>query len=337
MPSTPGITDIADPDFVNQTLLQSDCENYDDRGNAIGNIPESSTLHQEKPTAEKLNVMCAALRSTATTIQGAAAIGDGAACSLLGRSPNSSGARADITASTNGHVARRSSNAIAFGTLEAGAFATGPGIVTPSMLDNAASGTVLGRVAGGSGVRSDLTLASLGGATILHRETAALDVTSTASATAVLSYTLPAATLTAGHSLRISIRGHYSNNDNGNLRTHGYALNFGGVTLWADAGISMSGLTAFVQRTVIFELTIFALSNTLHYLTGWGQFGGSNAAATGFGDISSSNALNPWPLHGIDSTVDISSAGRLLEFTVQHSSNLATLHWVRRGAWVELL
>lgn len=81
---------------------------------------------------------------------------DATALSLLGRAANSAGDYADIVAGTNGHVMRRNADALAFGTLVAGSFATGPGIVTPAMLDNGAACSVIGRAANSSGARADI-------------------------------------------------------------------------------------------------------------------------------------------------------------------------------------
>jgi hypothetical protein len=80
----------------------------------------------------------------------------GAALSVWARASNTEGALTNVAAATTGHVFRRSGTALAFGTLEAGAFATGPGIVTFAMMDNAAARTVAGRSANSSGVRADI-------------------------------------------------------------------------------------------------------------------------------------------------------------------------------------
>lgn len=80
-----------------------------------------------------------------------------AGLSLKGRAANTTGAIADITAGTTGHVCRRSGTTLGFGTLEAGAFTTGPGIVTPGMLDNGGARSVLGRSANSSGARADIS------------------------------------------------------------------------------------------------------------------------------------------------------------------------------------
>lgn len=85
-------------------------------------------------------------------------LGRGAALSVKGRTSNSAGAVADITAGTLGHVLRRDATpALTFGTLLAGSFATGPGIVTPAMLDNGGARSVLGRSANSSGARADIS------------------------------------------------------------------------------------------------------------------------------------------------------------------------------------
>ncbi len=109
----------------------------------------------------------------------------GTACSIKGRAANSTGVIADISAATLGHVLRRDATpVIGFGTLLAGAFATGPGIVTPAMLDNGSARTVLGRSANSAGARADISGAgtstvpqvlSDNGTTVAFRSMAALD------------------------------------------------------------------------------------------------------------------------------------------------------------------
>lgn len=155
---TPTITDPLNPLFNVQAWVQSNKTNYDETGNPIGDIPEDSTLHQQKLTAEVLNGLCAAQRSMSTWSQGVdagAALSDGAALSVLGNATNATAARTDIAFGTSGHVLRRSGTTVGAGTLIAGSFATAPGIVTPAMLDNGTARSVLG-VAGGSAARADI-------------------------------------------------------------------------------------------------------------------------------------------------------------------------------------
>jgi hypothetical protein len=84
------------------------------------------------------------------------AIAGHAALSVIGRSANSSGVAADIAFGTDGFVLRRSGSSVAAGLLTAGAFATGPGIVTPAMMDNASARSVVGRAANSGGARADI-------------------------------------------------------------------------------------------------------------------------------------------------------------------------------------
>jgi hypothetical protein len=91
-----------------------------------------------------------------------AMLDNGAAVSLLGRSANSSGARADIAAAINDRILSRTSNQLGFTQVTAGMFPTGPGVVTPAMLDNGAALSLLGRSANSSGARADITAPSDG-------------------------------------------------------------------------------------------------------------------------------------------------------------------------------
>lgn len=80
----------------------------------------------------------------------------GAALSTWVRASNTAGALTNVTAGTDGHVLRRSGTTLGYGTLRAGAFATGPGIVTFAMMDDGSARSVPGRAANSSGVRADI-------------------------------------------------------------------------------------------------------------------------------------------------------------------------------------
>jgi hypothetical protein len=68
----------------------------------------------------------------------------GSACSLLGRSANSTGQRADIAASTNDRVLARSGNALSFMQ------------ITDAMVANATARSVKGRAANSAGAQADI-------------------------------------------------------------------------------------------------------------------------------------------------------------------------------------
>lgn len=91
----------------------------------------------------------------------------GSALSVWCRASNSSGPLTNVSAASDGGVFRRSGSALSFGTLEAASFTTGPGIVTPSMLDNGSAISVLGRSANSAGARADITASTQGH--VLHR------------------------------------------------------------------------------------------------------------------------------------------------------------------------
>jgi hypothetical protein len=85
-----------------------------------------------------------------------AKIRDSAALSVIGRSANSTGDPADIAASSDGEVLRRSGTALGFGTLASTAFADNT--ISPARLTNASGATVLG--ATGAGAISQLSAAN---------------------------------------------------------------------------------------------------------------------------------------------------------------------------------
>jgi hypothetical protein len=91
-----------------------------------------------------------------------AKIRDSGALSVIGRSANSSGDPADISAvAASGAVLRESGSTIDFGTLATGAY--GDGTVTNAKLADMAAGTVKGRqIDSGTGVPVDLTGLELG-------------------------------------------------------------------------------------------------------------------------------------------------------------------------------
>jgi hypothetical protein len=77
-----------------------------------------------------------------------------AALSVPGRSANSTGARADLTAGTDGHALRRSGTTLGFGQIATGGIADGN--VTLAKLANATAVSVLGRSANSAGVYADI-------------------------------------------------------------------------------------------------------------------------------------------------------------------------------------
>lgn len=77
-----------------------------------------------------------------------AKISNRAALSVFGRATNSTGVGADMAAGTDGHVMRRSSTALGFGTLAAGAFAANTAPLTT--LANPAANTILANATAGA-------------------------------------------------------------------------------------------------------------------------------------------------------------------------------------------
>lgn len=89
-------------------------------------------------------------------VGGLDALGNLAGYSVLGNGGATAAVPGAVTAGTSGHVLRRSGTALAFGLLIAASFATGPGIVTPAMLDNGVALSVLGVTGGSGAARADI-------------------------------------------------------------------------------------------------------------------------------------------------------------------------------------
>lgn len=90
-------------------------------------------------------------------------LANGSACSVIGRSANSSGAVADISMGTNDRLLGRVSNVVQSTQLTAGMVPNS--LVTDAMLRNSAAQSVIGRSANSSGVPADI--ASTGARTFL--------------------------------------------------------------------------------------------------------------------------------------------------------------------------
>ena len=88
---------------------------------------------------------------------------DGSACSVLGRSANSSGVHADISMGTNDRLLGRVSNVVQSTQLTAGMVPSA--LITSAMLRNSSARSVIGRSANSSGVPADI--ASAGARTFL--------------------------------------------------------------------------------------------------------------------------------------------------------------------------
>lgn len=81
-------------------------------------------------------------------------LANGSACSVVGRSANSSGAHADIASSADGEVFRRAGGALGWGTIATAGI--GDSQVTLAKLANGSSLSVVGRATNSSGVYADI-------------------------------------------------------------------------------------------------------------------------------------------------------------------------------------
>lgn len=82
-------------------------------------------------------------------------LANGTACSVIGRSANSSGAVADISTATNDRILSRTSNVLSWTQLTAGMVPNA--LITNAMLRDSAGLSVIGRTAGSSGFPADIT------------------------------------------------------------------------------------------------------------------------------------------------------------------------------------
>jgi len=99
-------------------------------------------------------------------------LANGSACSVVGRSANSSGVVADISMSTNDRLLGRVSNVVGSTQLTAGMVPSA--LITSAMLRNSAARSVIGRSANSSGVPADI--ASTGARTFLADNSAGTSV-----------------------------------------------------------------------------------------------------------------------------------------------------------------
>lgn len=99
-------------------------------------------------------------------------LANGSACSVVGRSANSSGVVADISMGTNDRLLGRVSNVVGSTQLTAGMVPSA--LITSAMLRNSAARSVIGRSANSSGVPADI--ASTGARTFLADNSAGTSV-----------------------------------------------------------------------------------------------------------------------------------------------------------------
>ena len=109
-------------------------------------------------------------------------LANGSACSVIGRSANSSGVVADISMGTNDRLLGRVSNVVQSTQLTAGMVPSA--LITSAMLRNSAGFSVIGRAAGTSGAVADITAAgasqflktTAGGTALVFEAQAAADL-----------------------------------------------------------------------------------------------------------------------------------------------------------------
>lgn len=115
--------------------------------------PESTALTGDVTGSSSTGSIATTIANNAVTD---AKLRDSAATSVIGRSAATSGDPGDISFSADGDVLRRDGTTVSAGKLKAASFSTGPGIVTPSMLDNGSARSVLGVTGNASAARADI-------------------------------------------------------------------------------------------------------------------------------------------------------------------------------------
>lgn len=128
---------------------------------ALAANPTDCSANQFATTiAANGNLTCAAVTTSFITDANVtfAKFQDLAGLSIVGRSADTTGVTAAITASTDGHVLRRSSTSIGFGTIATAGIADAA--VTLAKIQNFTANTVPARAAGTSGVLSQISLSA---------------------------------------------------------------------------------------------------------------------------------------------------------------------------------
>lgn len=152
--------DIADDAITNAKLRNSAaCSVIGRAGNTVGDPADIATATNDRLLARVSNVLQWVqlnVNMIPNSLITYAKIQNGGACSIPGRSANSAGVLADISAALNDRLLTRVGDILAFTQLTAGMIPNS--LVTNAMRANMAESTISGRAAGaGAGAPQDLT------------------------------------------------------------------------------------------------------------------------------------------------------------------------------------
>lgn len=181
---------------------------------------------------------------------------------------------------------------------------------------------------------------------LLYVTTDALDITNTAAETDVLNYTVPGGSQAPYNDivLRASVRGSYTNRDNGILHGQTWRV-YLGATNWWTGTFNVTGATAYVPHPVRFDVELAIRAQSQQLGSGrWAMTSTATVTSTvGYGQINTTGEGNFNAIGSVDpvlSTGPIAvdmSADAAFRITFQDSVANANLHFVRYLAMLERL
>jgi hypothetical protein len=179
-----------------------------------------------------------------------ARIRDSAGLSVIGRSANTTGDVADITAANDAEVLRRSGTSIGFGTIATAGIAD-DAVTYAKIQDVSATSRILGRATAGAGVIEELTGTQVG--TIVG--------SATTSASGVVELATAAEILTGTDDTRPMVPGFFADNASFTATGGYYKLPGGLIIQWGETGsISSNGSTTVTLPTAYSNTTYTAVA-----------------------------------------------------------------------------
>ena len=191
-----------------------------------------------------------------------------------------------------------------------------------TILDDADAAAVRATI-GAAASGSDGVIAG-SGIVVLDRSTTPVDVSNTTTPTAVLSYSIPAATLASGRLLHVWLGFTYVNNS-GSARIYTVEIELDGTLLWSD-GSNSNGASALVMAGNL-DFRIAPESNTLVHLSGNYRQHTTNAPDTGLGALDQPSTRVDAPISTVSAGVTVgslASGSRTLIVRITHPTSTST-------------